>query len=220
LALALGLGCVLGPGLLVAAAVADTEAPTVIFSSTGVPPVSCGSRPNVTSLSVPEGTPIVIENQVGVGGWVHVGDEPVIEIADTASVLLTLAAGQHDVLVVPACLVVGNGAVKPVAVTVTGGPTSSDPPATGPPATTGVTPSAAVPSGSGGASPAVIPARTAVGQPSATASGGPDSAAVLAVRQVERDANPKGVRLLAAVATICVLGVTAAIIRSIVRLAP
>jgi hypothetical protein len=239
-AAALGSAAVLGlwVALVPLVAAADPVAPTVTFTSTGVPPVSCGSQPNVTSLALPEGTAFLVENRIGESAWVRVGDEAVLEVADGAGALLTLAVGQHDVRMVPSCLVTGEGRAQKVVVTVSpataasGDPSASSAPGatptpdvpSGEPTATGSEPVASVPAGPIG-TPAVVPAGTEVvvdpGAPPATLPplGHSEVLAATAV-QLPGGGNPKGVRLLAIVAAICVLGVTAAIIRSIVRLSP
>jgi len=229
----LGLGAMLIAGAVVATA-EDVVAPTVTFTATGVPPLHCGSRPNVSSLTVSEGTPILLENQIGETAWVRVDQEAVMEVADGGGALLTLTLGQHDVRLVPGCLI-GGGTAKSVAVTVTpapatgastteeptpsagpdGGPTNA--PAPFPPGAVSQPTGTAGPAGS----PAVLPvASEAALDPIATHE--PARSAVIDASAVQlRDAGTsKGVRLLGIIAAICVLGVTAAIIRSIVRLSP
>jgi hypothetical protein len=113
------------------------------------------------------------------------------------------------------------------------GSQESHPPGSNPSTSPGASPPARAGGGSaepgasgvaGGTVPASVDGTTGtdlavVGSAAATARvPGPQ---VLSVTPIDLDASlvdPKGVRLVAAIATICVLGVTAAIIRSIVRL--
>jgi hypothetical protein len=253
----LGLAVVAGVMVMVivgalASVAGETPAPTVTFTATGVPPLSCGSTPNVGSLNVPEGTGILLENRIGVSAWVRVGsededeDQQVIEVPDGTGALLVLAVGQYAVGMVPECL--HSGQAKPVTVTVTRAQSgNSAQPANSTQAPTPdavITPdsamtspapstrassigspadSSAEPVGSGGV-PEVVPvgAQIHTQTPAPNSSRAPFGRAVIEVSPVELQGagNPKGVRLLAIVAAICVLGVTTAIIRSIVRLGP
>lgn len=221
----------------------EPAAPTVTFTSNGAPPVTCHTRPDVRSLTVPEGTAILIANHTEVRAAVTVGGVTVLTVNDGEGALLTLAPGQHEVLVLPECRSTGNN--RSVAVTVTAAPPTTTAPAPDtPPATPTITGSSpggtpvrsSTPPGATPTTPGSGPATTDVPanwippSPGSTPStgavtSGPSSAPARAdvvradiVALEDGAGNPKGVRLLAAIATICVLGVTAAVIRSIVRL--
>ena len=219
----------------------ESAAPTVTFTSNGAPPVTCHARPDVHSLTVPEGTAILIANHTEVRAAVIVGGATVLTVNDGEGALLTLAPGQHEVSVQPECRV--TTAARSLAVTVTAVPPAQPTAPTVPPTVTGSgsggtpvrssTPPAttATTSATGGA-PATtdVPANWTSPSPGSTPSAGaptlgpssappwPDVVRADVVALPDGAGNSKGVRLLAAIATICVLGVTAAVIRSIVRL--
>lgn len=260
--LVLGLLTVPGAALVAGGgAWAAGEEPTVTFAR-GFPPRACSSAPSVTSVSVPEGTGIVVANATGRDGSVHVGGASVLPVADGTGVLLVLAVGQHEVRLVLECHTYNQAG--PLAVTVTGeAPPPPPPPAesapdsapasttsAAPPSTSPNLPAAPTAAGAGGAQTSTRPGSagsgggrapaTTAGEPStgsaATPAGttsaaapmpgatvpGPMAAGVISATPVALvdPGHSKGLRLLAAVATICVLGVTAAIIRAIVRLSP
>jgi len=234
----------LGLGVLgTAAAATDPGSLTVTFHT--AEDGACGTVPSVGGLTVPADTPVQFLNRTGSDATLVVGgqDEPVPK---GAGVELTIAVGQYEVRLVKAC---GTVAVsQPVAVTVvavapspTPAPTTSAPAATVPagsaPPTAGQEGAVGVPTGHpttaatrAVASPApmvgasIDPAATPAPTPGTSRpAAGNDWSPVLAATPVgldETGRNSKEVRLLAVVATICVLGVTAAIIRSIVRLSP
>jgi hypothetical protein len=227
LLVALALAALLGVGAGTLAWAAESDPPTVTFAPLG----ACSSRPDVTGLEVPQATPVLLVNDTGSDATVMVGSVPALDdpVPDGGGVLLTLAPGQHEVRMARGC-----GNAQPVTVLVTSpAPGSPSPPTSASPApagTSGSQPDGVGP-GSGpstgplpGGSPAVVPLATTVvvGTPGSTSLGGYDGPAVVMAARVDPTGagNPKAVRLLAAIATICVLGVTAAIIRSIVRLSP
>jgi len=225
--------------------------PKVTFTASGIVPVSCGTHPNVTSLSVPENTAILIANETGVKGTVVVGGNNIIDISEGDGAKITLSIGQHEIKLVPQCMVVTG--TDSVAVTITakkGGPTATPSAATatppvsigspspGAPTTAASAPTSSSttpglpPTGSSGEvgstmSAPVTPAGGALPSGAIVASSYPSATSSPPVEVLQADGvrlddvvNPKDVRLLAVIATICVLGVTAAIIRSIVRLSP
>jgi hypothetical protein len=238
--LAAGVATLLGLGTLATAAAAAAGSDTLTVTFRADPNAQCGTAPDVGGLTVPEGTPVQFLNRTGHDGSLVVGGEDEHLPRNTA-LQLTIAVGQYDVRLVEDC---GSVAIsQPVTLTVGGAaPTSASSTTTSAPVTT-------VPAGSRSSppagqqnanvvvvgqptgSPAAGSPAPAVGviDPTATHSGtasrstGPNSSPVLAATAIPLDGperNPKDVRLLALVATICVLGVTAAIIRSIVRLSP
>jgi hypothetical protein len=240
-ALLVGAATVGGLGLLVTAAAASTAGSSfLIIRFQAVGDASCATAPDQSSLTVSAGTRVVFLNRTGHDGAVVVGEQTE-QVDDGSAVGLTIAVGQYDIRLVDEC---GSAAVsQPVALTVTAAgssptPTDGGAPGTVPsPETTALTGGAAPTDGQGGAdgsgtvgptpgddvrSPAQAVGSTS---PTPTPPSGPvaDQSPVLAVTPVGLDdagGNPKDVRLLAVVAAICVLGVTAAIIRSIVRLSP
>jgi hypothetical protein len=137
---------------------------------------------------------------------------------------------------VPGCVVVGNGGAQRLAVTVASAATTTDPavPSSTPGAPTITQSASGVPGGASVPAPtslsptgstALVPAGTQIPLPTTgtTVTLAPfGGSAVIAASPVELDGghSSKGVRMLAVVAAICLLGVTAAIIRSIVRLSP
>jgi hypothetical protein len=237
---ALTLGLLAGPALGLVdgprAVAAEQDTPTVTFENG--PGRSCASAPEVTSLSVPVGTAVVVANAIQRDATVYVAGESIIAVASGSGALLNLAAGQHDVRLVPVCLAYADA--EPLIITVTeslpesspppdSGPTeaavTAPPPAPAPRPTTARPPLATTAPGDGTASTVVPAAASASPDAQATrvsTSTPADRTGVLAAGPVDLDGtyHSKGVRLLAVVATICVLGVTAAIIRSIVRLSP
>jgi hypothetical protein len=235
---ALALGVLWGAAVLsFASNAAAAEPPTVEFMNPG-PPSSCGSRPKVSSMSLPLGTPVVIVNNLNHDATLLVGAAEVLQISDGGAAELTLAPGQHDVWLVPDC--VADRPIISLTVTITAPPESAGsstgtseaaPPP--PPAGTSSAPRSTAPhrprTSSATSDGVLVPASTvpdATNQPSADAAARPTAStwedAVISARPVALtgEGRSKGLMLLAAVATICVLGVTAAIIRSIVRLSP
>jgi hypothetical protein len=230
-----------GIGLFVTAAAASSAGSSfLVIRFQAVSGASCATAPDQSSLTVSAGTRVVFFNQTGHDGAVVVGDQTE-QVDDFSAVGLTIAVGQYNVRLVDDC---GSAAVsQPVALTVAAAGPSSTPtgagaPVTGAsPETTALTGSAAPTDGQGGADGSGTAGPTSAGgvppraqavvsaSPMPTPSSVPvaDPTPVLAVTPVGLDGaggNPKDVRLLAVVAAICVLGVTAAIIRSIVRLSP
>jgi hypothetical protein len=247
--------CALALGLLWGAAVlpfashtAAAEPPTVEFFNPG-PSSACGSKPKVSSITLPVGTALVVVNNTDHDATLLVGGAAVLEVGDGGAAELTLAAGQHEVLLVPDC--VANRPINALAVTITAppdpetpstgtsettpppgtsdGPASTEPPdAAAPPATaasSGSTPSTRPRAGESAGEPVLVPATSAAEPPPiATPRATPSAvvAGVISARPVvlSGEGHAKGLNLLAAIATICVLGVTVAIIRAIVRLSP
>jgi len=226
-------------GLLVGGLAHAADPPTVTFSGGDLLGLACGSRPDVDSVSVSEGTAVTVANDTGATARVVVSGQTVLTLEDGAAGALTLAAGSHQVVLVPQCLLVTLTA--PLTVTVTPAPAppspspESSPPSEDPP--TALAPAAPGESTSGedgvvvgGRAPAPkrmpggTPVPSVAGSPSASAgtsswpTSGRSEVAQAEVVPWSKPEDPKGVRLLAVIAAICVLGVTAAIIRSIVRL--
>ena len=248
------------PALVIApwayAASTAPEIPTITFTATGTPPVVCGTRPNVTNLLIRHGTRVIIANRTGVTATVDVGRRRLIELPDGSGARVRLRLGQHELEMIPNCVVVSEtetavvdvltaselrelGSAAPTAlpdvagsdlgatIESTGEPSpsasaTSDASTTGVQgaATTGVEPPATTPTGPDATD---APAGSTVDAPTSppVLQGRPEAAdadAVIDIEAVRLDdpGDPKGLRLLGAIATICVLGVSAAIIRAIV----
>jgi hypothetical protein len=246
--LMLGLSIFIGVAFAAAprAWAADPQAPTVIFTN-GSQSRACRSAPAVTSLTVPEGTAFAVTNALGRDAVVYVGGSSVLAVDDDDGALLMLSAGQHDVRMVPECL--EFSAAGTLTVTVTGSePTPADTTQTSAasvpsPAADPTSAPAPPAAGAGGSQPnsattgagpvdsaaletvAATTADPTADSPTAArprSGSGVAAAGVISAEPLTLDdeSHSKGLRLLAAVATICVLGVTAAIIRAIVRLSP
>jgi hypothetical protein len=246
------------------AASTASEIPTITFTATGTPPVVCGTRPNVTNLLIRHGTRIIIANRSGVTATIDVGRRRLIELPDGSGARVRLRLGQHELQMIPNCVMVSETETAAVNVLTAselselGSPTPTVPPdvegsdvgatiesteapspsspATWDASTTGVegasTTSVEVASTTGVESVPTTPTRPdATTTPAGSAvdaraappvvQRSPDAADVDAVTDLEAirlddPTDPKGLRLLGAIATICVLGVTAAIIRAIV----
>jgi hypothetical protein len=233
--------------LLVGRPAYAADSPTVTFTAPSLLGLACGSRPDVGSVSVSEGASVVIANQAGMTARVVVAGQTVLTLDNGAVGRLTLAPGRHDVLLIPQCLLVVGTSPLTVTVTpaaVGSGPAESEPagsgdePASGsdapPPAGGPAAPTDPVTADGVAAGPrsGPRPKRAPDGTPLPVSSGVPSASTTATAPPLSRPTgvveaeaipwtkpvDPKGVRLLAAIAAICVLGVTAAIIRSIVRL--
>jgi hypothetical protein len=214
-----------------------SEIPTITFTATGTAPVVCGTRPNVTSLLIRHGTRIIVANRTGVTASVDVGRSRLVTVPDGSGARIRLRPGQHELWMIPDCAVVSE--TEKAVVNVLSTSDLRDLGSAPPPDDEGVT----VESTSSGASDVsttrVDPASTtpiqqdATTEPSGSAAHAPtltsppvlqgrsDAAAAdpvidLEAIQLDDPSDPKGLRLLGAIATICLLGVTAAIIRAIV----
>jgi hypothetical protein len=230
------------------AATAAPEFPTITFTSTGTAPIVCGTRPNVTNLLIRHGTRIIIANRTGVSTTIDVGRRRVLEVPDGSGVRVRLSRGQHELRMIPDCVVAGEAEMAVVNVlTWEQMRDLASPEATPTPKSdgggSGVTVEATTDPGSppGPAESGVVASPAPTADPAGPtsdedantvveSSDDPPDPLILGAQQapagteiVEIEAfqlddrgDPKGLRLLAAIATICVLGVTAAIIRAIV----
>jgi hypothetical protein len=205
--------------LIVAPVVAaDPATPaTITFRGTGTPPLVCGSQPDITSLHLTRGQTIILTNSTGVAASIDVGGKTPRTVAPSSGISVKLAVGEHALRMVPACLLVGEVGqalvvvtpgpvvVEPTTVEPSAGGASSGPPAGEPVPTAGpMTPGSAV----GPTSSHLAPSA----DPDPTGECDPEVATVAA----DQPPDQRGVRLLAVIAAICVLGVTAGIIRAIV----
>ena len=244
LAMVLGLPIVaLGPWAY--AATSAPEVPTISFSATGTVPLVCGTRPNVTNLAIKHGTRIIIANRTGVTATVDIGRRRLLELADGTGALVRLRQGQHDLRMIPDCVAVTEtekaavnvltGAQMSESLTPTpvpsGAPSdpdelqamvqsTSDPASTSEPPSTDSTPteSTASETSTSTSQQAPVGAADPTEPPTLDGWAGADEVAVIEVDAIRLDEgrDPNGLRLVSAIATICVLGVTAAIIRAIV----
>ena len=220
------------------AAMADAAPPTITFAATGTVPLACGSHPSVSSLQVKTGTAIVFANNTGVTGTLTVGGVKVSDVDPGMGAVVRLRKGQHEVRLAPQCVVV-NGTdavvvnVQPGAEVNGNAPATGDPEPSGEPPAVMVEPTVPVPDDSpvaAGSRPASVPSRGTAGgtAPTATAlpvanpradeGDSPMESVVIDVKAIPvgDPRDPKDGRLLAVIAAICVIGVTAAIIRAIV----
>jgi hypothetical protein len=244
LAVVLGLPIVaVGPWAY--AATSAPEVPTISFSATGTVPLVCGTRPNVTNLAIKHGTRVIIANRTGVAATVDIGRRRLLDLADGTGALVRLRSGQHELRMIPDCVVVTETETAAVNVLTraqlsesltptpvpSGAPSDPDDPevmvqSTSDPASTREPPSTdRAPTGStvsetstSAAQPGTLGGADPTGPPTLDGRAGPDEIAVVEVGAIRLDegSDPKGLRLVGAIATICVLGVTAAIIRAIV----
>jgi hypothetical protein len=234
LALALGLP-LLAVGPLAYAAANAPEVPTISFTATGAPPVVCGTRPNVTNLVIKHGTRVIIANRTGVAATLDIGRRRLLELPDGTGARVRLMRGQHDLRMIPQCAVVSDSEKAAVSVmtasqmrdllTPRAAPDGGQNPPDEPDVTievetssTGGAATFASPGSSSDISAAQQPERTVAPSP---ALDGREETADIAIIEgdvfpLDEQSDPKGLRLVGAIATICVLGVSAAIIRAIV----
>jgi hypothetical protein len=197
-----------------AQAAPKSDEPTVRFTSGGPTPLACGSHPDIRALSVMQGGRVTLANLIGVDATIDVGGMDPVPVADGTGVSVKLKKGEHLLRMVPRCALTGTIET----VTITAGkeaPASSVAAASpeseavrrSPERTVAVDHTALVP-----ASP---PPNEGDGADQNQDESGPEIYDLLAV-PVERPKDLRGHRLLAVIATICMLGVTTAIIRAIV----
>ncbi len=231
--LAVGVGLVLVATAPLAAAAA--EEPVITFTATGTPPVLCGTVASVSSLRVGTNTRIILDNQTGVPAIIDVGKQKVLDLQPGMGARIKLKPGQHEVSLVPDCAVITGTAV--VAVSVDPGNTPPDAsPSAGPtdPADTPGSPPRPSSDAPGTTGPAVGGSGSPGPGPKPGPGPGPDLAGTGATNGTDvtghldgevievqafslgDSRDPKGVRLLAVIAAICVFGVTVAITRAIV----
>lgn len=221
---------------------AADEVVTIIFSGTGPEPLVCTSYPEPPSVDIKVGTAVAVENRTGVSAVVDIGTADPVPLADGEGLTLKLKKGTYELRLLPSCLVVQAGAAT---VNVADGsdvrepgtnppaeapdPTRAPPPntpATDPPASTAVVPATGDPAGgpaSGGApgsgSGTGADRPVVAGAPEAVPADAPEGGPVLEQKGPyplpRRDNDERGAQLLAVIAAICVLGVTAGIIRAI-----
>jgi hypothetical protein len=175
---------------------------------------SCAARPQPSSITVSAGTQVVFVNNTGSDATVRLdGNLQPSGLASGSNVAMSLDTGQHQVQLVLAC---GPSSTATVIVGPTRGSTRTTAAGAGGPPP--VPPQTADPADSPGASSSTASPQMVSVQTSGAAALSPALGASPA--GLDQPGNSTGVRLLAIVATICVLGVSAAVIRSIIRLNP
>lgn len=213
---------------------AEVEQLVITFNGGGTAPLICPSHPDRGTVSVNLGRPVVLANLTGADATVDIGADAPVAVPNGRGVSVELAVGTHVLRMVPKCLLLGD--IGRAVVTVSKG--ASAPPPTGNP---GPTPNPTVPNpassdrpGPGTApesdrGPDQVPASGTAstgpgpGGPGAAPTGSPPGPGGFDQTTVEvlpvavgRAPDRHGSRLLAIVAAICALGVTAGIIRAIV----
>jgi hypothetical protein len=224
----------LGAGLFVAvlvagvapvdAAAASTPARSTISFTGGVlAPMACSSTPDPATLTVPNNSRVVLANFTGAAATVDVGTGKAVAVPDGSAVSVKFKKGEHQVRMVPDCP--GTLQVEAAVVTVVkpadadagpdpdlGGAPPGPDPSRSPPALSGVEASPGPATGLDASSGPIGVA----GAGGSDAGPADDGALVLAVAPAGERPDGRGARLLAVIATICVFGVTTAIIRAIV----
>ena len=214
--------------VLIAPAAHAEVTPTITFRGGRLTPLVCPSVPEPRSLSIDEGAWVNVENETGAAATKHVDNlvRPTIGAGEGRSV--RLPPGTHAVRLVPDCPAHGNLVAAVIDVRAAPPPTASAGSTSG--ARSG-SPTASLPgqpdpagadrSGLGPPGGWPPPGPPPPGPPpGALPAGAPPAIVVPSVQVVpytveNPDEDPHGGHLLAMVATICVLGVTAAIIRAI-----
>jgi hypothetical protein len=219
-------GCLLLTLAPAATGADPATAVTITFTGTGSAPLVCGSRPDVAFFSLTRGQVIILTNLTGAEATIDVGGKTPRTVASGSGISVKLAVGEHILRMVPKCLLLGE--VGQAVVMVVAGPPDAPTPVGPPPG--GAGPSNRALGSPGPTGPASGPSGTAEagtllsasiagtadptagpGVPSAPGGGGRPTSV-----PVEPPSDERGIRLLAIIAAICVLGVTAGIIRAIV----
>jgi hypothetical protein len=209
---------------------ADPPAPTVTFTSGPLAPLVCGSKPDVTTMTIVEGGRVNLVNHIGSGAVMDIGGASEATVPDGEGASVQLRAGRHTVRLLPDCPAHG----QIVALTVDVEPLPG-PPLPGPSTSPGPSPSAGpVPEatrGTRGTGPgdgwdgvraerSNPDNRLAAGGDGRTGGGGstlPGDSPILAMNAFgsDRPGDRRMGLLLGVIAAICVCGVTAALIRAI-----
>jgi hypothetical protein len=201
-----------------AAQAAPKGEPTVRFTSGGPTPLACGSHPDVRTLSITQNGRVTLANLIGVDATIDLGGKEPVAVADGTGVSVKLKKGDHVLRMVPRCALTGT--IDTVTITVGKDAPSSTVANPSPEAVTGSTsvrpsPERTVAVDRTALVPVSPPPNEGGGGDQNQDESGPEIYDLLAV-PVERPKDPRGHRLLAVIATICMLGVTTAIIRAIV----
>jgi hypothetical protein len=220
---------------------AVAAATQVDFSGGGAGVLACGSRPSTGEVTVTAESTIVFVNKLGQGATLRVNGQDSVRVGDNQSAEMRFHRGPVEITMAPDCLLNLSKDFTPVSVNVLspstgaaptaspsqsgssggghGSGTSSKPP--GPSSTAGTR----SPDGRGQQSPSgapISPADGGVSSPNAgtvegpAAAGGEQGLAAepVAAAQTSGGSGPNG--LLALIATVCVVGVSAGAIRAIV----
>jgi hypothetical protein len=229
-----------GAGALVVAlawgvSVAHAEAPTVTFRGGPLAPALCPAAPDTPDLAIDDGTWVNIVNRTGAKATLEVDGTPGQTIPKDGGLSVMLPPGRHDVRLIPHCAV--HGTLLPVVIDVSmlqslPSPSASavasppaQPPPSGAPESVRYPPvTVPPPSGSGPGGPGDGGVSGPADGPPAGDSSGPaggpfdqghDPDLLVVPYAVPEGEDPRGTNLLAVIATICVSGVTVAIIRAI-----
>jgi len=223
------------------AAMAGPEAePQVEFGGGGLGLLLCGSKPNVPSISVPSQSKVIFINNLGQGAQLQIDGADGGPVGSGEAVEIQFHRGPVSVAMVPECLLNLNGSFEPVTVQVsqprtttstttrsttspkpsaTSGTRTSPSPASSHPATATGT------AGPGQTEPDLndplfqIDTGTEGDNPSpsaATVVKNPDGSLANPALSPMSQSDRGPIRLLAIIATVCVVGVSAGAIRAII----
>jgi hypothetical protein len=219
---------------------AYAEAPTVTFEGGPLAPALCPAAPDQPNLDIDEGTWVNVVNRTGAKATLEIDGSPSQTIPKNGGLSVGLPAGRHDLRLIPQC--VAHGMLLPVEINVavvqldptTAPSTSPAAPPAGPPPSGGPGGSGGPPDDGGGGDGGVTGPAGGVGDQPVGPDGEPadgasdqdggapdwpaagDAGIVVVPYAVPETEDPRGARLLAVIATICVSGVTVAIIRAII----
>jgi hypothetical protein len=221
---------------------ASAAAPRVDFSGGGAGVLACGSRPDTGEVTVTAESTIVFVNKLGQGATLRVNGQDSVRVGDSQSAELRFHRGPVEITMVPDCLLNLNRNFTPVSVNVLSPSTGTAPtvsPSQGGGSSTGNGSGSGTSSKANGAggtagkrspdsrgqqSPSGVPISPADGGVSSPGAGtveGPAAsgeqglaAEPVATAQTSDGSGPNG--LLALIATVCVVGVSAGAIRAIV----
>jgi hypothetical protein len=210
-----------GAAAAAAAAQAGPNDPTVTFQGSGTPPLACGSIPDQPALTILVGTKVVVANQTGASATVMIGTVAGTTLEHGEATRVRLKKGQHTLTLVPDCAVVTTVGSSVITVNEPEdeGEPDPDPEAPG----SGATRPPGRGTGSTGAplvAPGVSTATPTAASPSSTPATplpGPDGDVAEFEPSYALGVPPvtNGNVLLAIISLICILGVTAGIIRAI-----
>jgi hypothetical protein len=234
-------GLVAGLPLLVGGP-ASAGAPQIDFSGGGAGVLSCGSQPSAGEVTVAAESTIIFVNKLGQGASLRVNGHDSVRVGDSQSAELRFHRGPVEITMVPDCLLNLSKNFAPVSVNVlspstgtvqTVSPSQGSGSSTGQGSASGTSSKAngasgtagkRSPDGRGQQSPSgapISPADGGVSSPGAGTVEGPAAsgeqglaAEPVATAQTSDGSGPNG--LLALIATVCVVGVSAGAIRAIV----
>jgi hypothetical protein len=196
--------------------------PSISFTGGVLAPVACSSTPDPPGLNLAKSTRVVLVNFTGADATLDLGTGTPIAVGDGAAVSVKFKKGEYRVRMVPDC----PGTLQIQAAIVSVGKTMDARPHAlpGPPNSAGPAADPSPPATAGGSGPAPAASPSAapggrVGDAETIAGGSAmvePGQEVLVVAPMGDRPDARGARLLAVIATICVFGVTTAIIRAIV----